>query len=93
MAKENLIGVVDKIKCLSMYPNILLRFTLVIGSDKVNCLVTDKAICHQLLFLENGKKEVALFGQYNQKQQLIVQKLALRHSVSMESSLLKECGA
>lgn len=93
MVRNNLIGVVDKIKCLSMYPNVLLRFTLIIGNDTVNCLTANKMICHQLLFFQNGEKEVAVYGHYNVRKQLIVEKLAVRHSEIASSPLFKECGA
>ncbi|MEG0254617.1 MAG: hypothetical protein RR554_09700 [Vagococcus sp.] len=91
--KKNLIGVVDKIKLLTLFPDMLLRFTLLVDEGKINCLVVNKEICHELLFLNNGENEVALFGHYNSRQQLIVEKLVIRQSKNRPHDLLERCGA
>lgn len=89
--KNNLIGVVDKIKLLTLFPDMLVRFTLQVNDAQINCLVANKKICHQLLFLPNGEHEVALFGHYNKRQQLIVEKLIVRQTISKKPALLGGC--
>lgn len=84
MSKKNLVGIVDKVKLLTLYPDKLLRFTLVTEEENINCLVANKDIIHQLLFLNNGKVEVALFGHYNTRKQMVVEKLMIRHSIDLK---------
>lgn len=82
--RRNLIGVVDKIRSLKTFPDMLVRFTLIVGNEKVNCVVSDRQIGNSLLFLEDGKTEVALFGDYNSRKQLVVKKLVVRNPTSFE---------
>lgn len=82
--RNNLIGTVDKIKLVSSYPNMLVRFTLHVGNQSVNCIVSDKKICNSLMFLEDGRTEVALYGNYNSRKQLVVKKLIVRNPTSFE---------
>ena len=81
---RNLIGTVDKIKLVSSFPDMLVRFSLNVGNDVVNCICGDKQICHSLLFLEDGRTEVALYGQYNSRKQLVIKKLIVRNPTSFE---------
>ena len=76
--KKNLIGTVTKIRVLKTWPEILVRFTLVSEHQAVNCLVAQKEIASQLLFFEEGLTEVAVYGHYNPRRQLVIEKMMLR---------------
>lgn len=65
----------------------LVRLTLIVGDEKVNCIISDRQIGNSLLFLEDGKTEVALFGNYNSKKQLVVKKVVMRNPTSFEKEL------
>ncbi len=82
--RRNLIGVVDKIRPLTTFPDMLIRFSLVIGEETVNCICGDRNIGNSLLFLEDGKTEVALYGTYNSRKQLVVKKLIIRNPTEFE---------
>lgn len=82
--KNNLVGIVDRIKVISQYPDALVRFTLIVENKKINCIVRNKQISNQLLFLENGRTEVAVYGNYNQLQQLVIKKLTIRNPTSFD---------
>ncbi|MGX6993927.1 hypothetical protein CBF34_06990 [Vagococcus penaei] len=82
--KNNLTGVVDKIKLLSSFPDMLVRFTILTNNETINCITSDRKIGNQLLFLEDGRSQVAIFGHYNSRKQLVVEKLALRNPTSFE---------
>ena len=82
--RNNLIGTVDKIKLVSSFPNMLVRFSLQVGDDSVNCITNEKKICNSLMFLEDGRTEVAVFGIYNARKQLVVKKLIVRNPTSFE---------
>ena len=82
--RNNLIGTVDKIRPLKTFPDMLVRFSLIVGNEKVNCICGDREIGNSLLFLEDGKTEVALFGQYNSRKQLVVKKLIIRNPTEFE---------
>ncbi|MGX7013620.1 hypothetical protein [Vagococcus silagei] len=82
--KNNLVGIVDRIKVINQYPDALVRFTLIVENKKINCIVRNKQISNQLLFLENGRTEVAVYGNYNQLQQLVIKKLTIRNPTSFD---------
>ena len=76
--KNNLIGTVTKIRVLKTWPEMLVRFTLISEQQEVNCLVAQKNIANQLLFFEEGLTEVAVYGHYNLRQQLVIEKMMMR---------------
>lgn len=89
--RRNLIGVVDKIRPLTTFPDMLIRFSLVIGEETVNCICGDRNIGNSLLFLEGGKTEVALYGTYNSGKQLVVKKLFIKNPTSFEKEFAVRC--
>jgi len=76
--QNNLIGTIDKIKPLTGYPVTLIRFTLIVGRDRINCVSRNKEIIDSVMCLVNGKNSVALFGNYNSRKQLNVSKLIVK---------------
>lgn len=84
--KTNQIGIVDKIRVIKTYPNMLVRFTLQTSKGQINCIVCKKELANQLLFLEDGKTEIACFGHVNKKQQLIIDKMTIRNPSSFVST-------
>ncbi|MGY3765382.1 hypothetical protein ACWOAH_11180 [Vagococcus vulneris] len=82
--RRNLTGTVDKIKLLSSFPDMLVRFSIIDNDIVVNCIVHDRSLGNRLMFLEDGKSEVAVFGHYNSRNQLVVEKMALRNPSSFE---------
>ena len=77
--KTNQIGIVDKIRVIKTYPDMLVRFTLVTEDENINCIVTKKELAQQLLFLENGETEIACFGHYSKTNKLVVDKMTIRN--------------
>lgn len=77
--KNNYVGVVDKIKVVKTFPDMLVRFTLVTKDENLNCIVSRKEIADRLLFLEDGKTEVAIFGHTNSRNQLVIEKMMFRN--------------
>lgn len=60
MKKNSYVGVVDKIRVIKSFP-MLVRFTLRIQSEDINCIVSRKELANLILFLDDGKFEVATF--------------------------------
>ncbi|MBO0427638.1 hypothetical protein JZO82_00545 [Vagococcus fluvialis] len=81
---NNPTGTVDKIKLVTSFPDMLVRFSLIVGDETVNCICGDTSICNSLLFLEDGKTEVALFGVYNSRKQLVIKKMFIKNPTSFE---------
>lgn len=82
----NLIGTIDKIKPLTDYPVTLIRFTLLVGDERINCISRNKEVIDLVMGLVNGKNSVALHGYYNRRKQLNVCKLIVQdyyHSYEM----------
>lgn len=88
---NNPIGIVDKIKLVTSFPDMLVRFSLVVDRDSINCICGDNSICNSLLFLEDGKTEVALFGIYNSRKQLVVKKMFIKKPTSFEKEFAVRC--
>ena len=88
---NNPTGIVDKIKLVTSFPDMLVRFSLVVGDETVNCICGDTSICNSLLFLEDGKTEVALFGLYNSRKQLVVKKMCIKNPTSFEKEFAVRC--
>lgn len=80
--KLNQIGIVDKIRVIKTFPDMLVRFTLITSMETINCVVSKKELAQQLLFLEDGKTEIACFGFFNERQQLILNKMTIRNPTS-----------
>lgn len=76
MGKKSYVGIVDKIKVLKSLPNMLVRFTLHTNSEDINCLVSRKELATLILFLDDGKYELATYGHYNSRNQFIIENLA-----------------
>lgn len=74
----NLIGTIDKIKPLTGYPVTLIRFTLLVGDERINCISRNKDVIDLVMGLVNGKNSVALHGYYNSRKQLNVSKLIVK---------------
>ncbi|MDA9471969.1 hypothetical protein [Enterococcus sp. 5H] len=79
MDKNNYVGIVDKIKVIKSFPNMLVRFTLHTVDTDIQCIVCKKELANLLLFLDNNKYEVAVFGHANLRKQLIVEKFMVRN--------------
>jgi hypothetical protein len=69
----------------------LVRFSLIVGDETINCICGDTSICNSLLFLEDGKTKVALFGIYNSKKQLVVKKMFIKNPTSFEKEFAVRC--
>ena len=80
--KTNQIGIVDKIRVIKTFPEMLVRFTLVTPSERINCIVTKKELSQQLLFLENGQTEIACFGHISKTDKLVIDKMTIRNPTS-----------
>ncbi len=80
--KSNQIGIVDKIRVIKTFPDMLVRFTLVTESEQINCIVTKKELAQQLLFLDNGQTEIACFGHVSKHNYLVIDKMTIRNPTS-----------
>lgn len=79
MNKNSYVGIVDKIRVIKSFPDMLVRFTLHTPSADINCLVSKKKLANLILFLEDGKFELATFGHYNSRNQLVIEKFTVRN--------------
>jgi hypothetical protein len=79
MTKNSYVGVVDKIRVVKSFPNMLVRFTLHTSTADINCLVCKKELANLILFLDDGKFELATHGHYNDRSQFIVDKFIVRN--------------
>lgn len=77
--KTNQIGIVDKIRVIKTFPDMLVRFTLIASNERINCIVTKKELAQQLLFLENGQTEIACFGHVSKTDKLVIDKMTIRN--------------
>ncbi|NRD94891.1 hypothetical protein DBN76_01160, partial [Enterococcus faecalis] len=66
--KTNYVGVVDKIRMLSMYPKMLVRFSLVTQDETINCIVSKNELANTLLMLPE-RSELAVYGHLNKRNQ------------------------
>lgn len=80
--KTNQIGIVDKIRVIKTFPDMLVRFTLVTSTERINCIVTKKELAQQLLFLENGQTEIACYGHVSKTDKLVIDKMTIRNPTS-----------
>ena len=79
MNKNSYVGVVDKIRVIKSFPDMLVRFTLRTQSEDINCIVSRKELANLILFLDDGKFEVATFGHYNSRNQFVIEKFSIRN--------------
>ncbi|WP_375180105.1 hypothetical protein [Enterococcus rotai] len=79
MEKNSYVGIVDKIRVIKSFPDILVRFTLHTPSADINCLVSKKEHANLILFLEDGKFELSIFGHYNSRNQFVIEKFTVRN--------------
>lgn len=79
MEKNSYVGVVDKIRVIKSFPDMLVRFTLRTQSENINCLVSRKQLANLILFLDDGKYELATFGHYNSRNQFVIEKFNIRN--------------
>lgn len=77
--RTNQIGIVDKIRVIKTFPDMLVRFTLVTPSESINCIVTKKELAQQLLIIENGQTEIACFGHVSKHNYLVIDKMTIRN--------------
>ncbi|WP_314059819.1 hypothetical protein [uncultured Vagococcus sp.] len=80
--KTNHIGVVDNIRVIKTFPDMLVRFTLITTNELINCIVTKKELAQQLLFLENRQTEIACFGHVSKTDKLVIDKMTIRNPTS-----------
>lgn len=78
--KKNLVGTFEKLRFIGDYPNIMIRFTLITDEGHVNCIAT-KEIANRLMMMVE-KKEIAVYGHYNAKNQLVIEKMMIRNPSS-----------
>ncbi|MBT0784862.1 hypothetical protein KJZ20_01860 [Enterococcus faecalis] len=78
--KTNYVGVVDKIRMLSMYPKMLVRFSLVTQDETINCIVSKNELANTLLMLPE-QSELAVYGHLNKLNQLVIEKMLVRKSL------------
>ncbi|EGO9464432.1 hypothetical protein ACS4HX_002324 [Enterococcus faecalis] len=78
--KTNYVGVVEKIRMLSMYPKMLVRFSLVTQDETINCIVSKYDLSNMLLMLPE-KSELAVYGHLNKRNQFVIEKMLVRKSL------------
>ncbi len=49
--KSNYVGTVEKIRMLSMYPDLLVRFSLVAYDETINCIVSKREFANKILMI------------------------------------------
>ncbi|CAM2950719.1 MULTISPECIES: hypothetical protein [Enterococcus] len=76
--KTNYVGVVEKIRMLSMHPKMLVRFSLVTPDETINCIVSKHELANTLLMLPE-KSELAVYGHLNKRNQLVIDKMLVRN--------------
>ena len=48
-------------------------------SEDINCIVSRKELANLILFLDDGKYELATFGHYNSRKQFVIEKFSIRN--------------
>ncbi|MGM0012413.1 hypothetical protein IGL81_001297 [Enterococcus sp. DIV1318a] len=80
--KTNYVGVVEKIRMLSMYPKMLVRFSLLTQDETINCIVSKPELANTLLMLPEHS-ELAVYGHLNKRNQLVINKMLVRKSLTI----------
>lgn len=75
-------GIVSKIKVIKFEPKMLVRFSLVVDDESLNCIVVNPELVHKILMMPEGLENVSVFGHYNKRKQLVVDKLATQYNAS-----------
>lgn len=78
--KSNYVGTVEKIRMLSMYPHLLVRFSLVAYDETINCIVSKREFANKILMISEGT-ELAIFGHRNKRNQFVIEKMLVRKSL------------
>ena len=78
--KTNYVGVVEKIRMLSMYPKMLVRFSLVTQDETINCIISKYELANMLLMLPE-KSELAVYGHLNKRNQFVIEKMLVRKTL------------
>ena len=79
MKKYSYVGIVNHIRLISSFPDLLVRFTLHTKQDTINCVVARRKLANLMLFLEEDTFELAVFGHYNSRNQLVIEKFIVRN--------------
>jgi hypothetical protein len=76
---EQYIGLLDKIRVIKTQP-LLVRFTLRTSHEPINCVVAcNIEIADKLLILEEGKYTISVTGQFNKRNQLVIESMQIRN--------------
>ncbi|EFQ72203.1 hypothetical protein [Enterococcus faecalis] len=75
--KPNYVGTIHKIKVLTTYPEMLVRFSLQTQKETINCIISKKELADELLVLPDGT-ELAVYGHLNKRKQLVIDKMLIR---------------
>ncbi|MGL4696935.1 hypothetical protein [Enterococcus larvae] len=73
------VGMADKIRLVSAFPNMLVRLTLHTQREDINCLIAKRELANLVMFLENNTFELSVFGHYNSRNQLVIEKFIVRN--------------
>ncbi|MGC6770462.1 hypothetical protein [Enterococcus sp. LJL51] len=79
MNKRAVTGIADKIRLVSAFPKILVRFTLHTKNEDINCFVARRDLANLIMFLDDGIFELSVFGHYNSRNQLIIEKFTVKN--------------
>ncbi|MHC5216821.1 hypothetical protein ACYSNR_09140 [Enterococcus sp. LJL128] len=79
MDKRGATGIADKIRLVSAFPEILVRFTLHTRNEDINCFVARRDLANLIMFLDDDVFELSVFGHYNNRNQLIIEKFTVRN--------------
>ncbi|MBL1229008.1 hypothetical protein IW492_07145 [Enterococcus sp. BWB1-3] len=79
MKKHSYVGIADKIRLVSSFPDLLVRFTLHNRNEPINCLVAKRELANLILFLEDNTFELSVFGHFNSRKQLVIEKFIVRN--------------
>ncbi|EGP5014060.1 hypothetical protein E5926_002038 [Enterococcus faecium] len=75
---EHYTGLLDKIRVIKTHP-LLVRFTLRTNHEPINCVVANIEIADKLLILEEGKNTISVTGQFNKRNQLVIESMQIRN--------------
>ncbi|WP_086348978.1 hypothetical protein [Candidatus Enterococcus clewellii] len=79
MRTGSYVGIADKIRLVSAFPNMLVRLTLHTTQEDINCLVGKRELANLVMFLENNTFELSVFGHYNVRNQFVIEKFIVRN--------------
>ena len=78
--KPNYVGTIHKIKVLTTYPEMLVRFSLQTQKETINCIVSKREFANKILMIPEGT-ELAIFGHRNKRNQFVIDKLSIRKNL------------